>query len=174
MRLRTELAVESVRQRVAGPPRPVVNRTATATRSVAETALKQAVTSGLGNATEAANRRWFGEALGAIPAGLPVAPVPGYWYATVNVWTVEVRGQYARFAVGAPRGPPDESISYVREEATVRLDWDGDGDRERIGRTTPVSFETETAIAVVVPPGPPGVGDRDGNRDESSPGWSAG
>ncbi|NEU57538.1 hypothetical protein [Halorussus sp. MSC15.2] len=174
VRLRAELAVESVRRSVAGPPRSQVNRTGTATRSVAKTALKQAVTTGLGNATEVASKRWFGEVLGAVPAGLPVAPVPGYWYATLNVWTVSVRGQYARFAVTAPQGPPGESVSYVRESATVRLDWDDDGESEVVGRTTPVSFETETTVVVVVPPGPPGVGDRDGNRDETSPGWSSG
>ncbi|UPV73313.1 hypothetical protein M0R89_12240 [Halorussus limi] len=171
VRLRAELAVESVRERVAGPTRSTVNETASVTRQVARTALKQAVASGLANATEVASKRWFGEALGAVPAGLPVAPVPGYWYATLNVWSVEVLGEYARFAVSAPQGPPGESVTYVRESATVRLDWDGDGESEVVGRTTPVGFETETVVAVVVPPGPPGVGDRGGNRDETSPGW---
>ena len=170
--LRAELAVESARESVAGPPRETVNGTASVTRQVAETALKQAVTTGLANATELASERWFGEVLGAVPAGLPAAPVPGYWYATLNVWSVDVRGEYARFAVAAPRGPPGESVVYVREKGTVRLDWDGDGQREVVGRTTPVAFETETVVVVVVPPGPPGVGDRGGNRDETSPGWS--
>ncbi len=170
--LRTELAVESARGSVGGPPRETVNETASVTRQVAETALKQAVTTGLANATELASERWFGEVLGAVPAGLPVAPVPGYWYATLNVWSVDVRGEYARFAVAAPQGPPGESVVYVREAGQVEEDWDGDGERELLGRTTPVSFETETVVVVVVPPGPPGVGDRDGNRDETSPGWS--
>ncbi|WP_137283344.1 DUF7286 family protein [Halorussus salinisoli] len=174
VRVRTELAVESVRQGVAGPPRSEVNGTATVARNVAKSALKDAVAAGLGNATEVASERWFGGVLGAVPAGLPVAPVPGYWYATVNVWTVSVRGEYARFAVSAPQGPPGESVVYAREEATVRLDWDGDGEQEVVGHTTPVSFETETTVVVVVPPGPPGVGDKDGNRDETSPGWSWG
>ncbi|UPV99343.1 hypothetical protein M0R88_12510 [Halorussus gelatinilyticus] len=172
VRLRAELAVESVRETVSGPPRETVNQTASVTRRVARTALKQAVVTGLGNATELASKRWFGEVLGAVPAGLPVAPVPGYWYATLNVWSVEVRGEYARFAVSAPQGPPGETVVYVREEKSVRVDWDGDGDRELLGRTTPVGFETETVVVVVVPPGPPGVGDRGGNRDETSTGWS--
>jgi len=34
-----------------------------------------------------------------------------------------------------------------------------------------VTFETGTVIVVAVPPGPPGVGDVDGTRDERSPGW---
>ncbi|WP_135851652.1 DUF7286 family protein [Halorussus salinus] len=172
VRLRAELAVESARGSVAEIPRETVNETASVTRQVAQTALKQAVTTGLANATELASERWFGEVLGAVPAGLPVAPVPGYWYATLNVWSVDVRGKYARFAVAAPQGPPGESAVYVREAGQVRVDWDGDGERELLGRTTPVAFETETVVVVVVPPGPPGVGDRDGNRDETSPGWS--
>ncbi|WP_128477986.1 DUF7286 family protein [Halorussus pelagicus] len=171
--LRTELAVESVREEVEGPPRSTVNGTASETRNVAKTALKRAVKAGLGNATEVASKRWFGEVLGAVPSGLPVAPVPGYWYATLNVWSVGVEGEYARFAVSAPQGPPGESVAYVRENGTVSLDWDEDGESEVLGRTTPVSFETETTVVVVVPPGPPGVGDRDGTRDETSPGWSS-
>jgi hypothetical protein len=173
VRLRTELAVESVRTEVEGPPRSTVNGTASATRRAAETALKRAVKTGFGDATEVASERWFGEALGAVPAGLPVAPVPGYWYATVNVWSVEVRGEYARFAVSAPQGPPGESVAYVREAGTVEFDWDEDGESEVVGRTAPVSFQAGTTVVVVVPPGPPGVGDRDGTRDETSAGWSS-
>ncbi|WP_276300565.1 DUF7286 family protein [Halorussus lipolyticus] len=172
--LRAELAVEATSRTVEGPPRSAVNQTTTVTQRLAENALKQAITSGLGNATELASKRWFGEVLGAVPAGLPVAPVPGYWYATVNVWTVEVSGQYARFSVSAPQGPPGEEVRYVRENATVRVDVDGDGERDLLGRTAPVAFETGTTVVVVVPPGPPGVGDRGGNRDESSPGWNSG
>ncbi|WP_435179692.1 DUF7286 family protein [Halorussus sp. AFM4] len=174
VRLRAGLALESVRRSVPGPDRSRVNRTGSAVRRVATAELQRAAATGLANATEAASRRWFNETLGAIPAGLPVAPVPGHWYATLNVWTVSVEGRYARFAVSAPQGPPGEPVTYVRESATVRLDWDGDGTVEVVGRTTPVAFETETVVAVVVPPGPPGVGDRGGNRDETSPGWSAG
>jgi hypothetical protein len=170
--LRAELAVEAASRRVEGPRRESVNRTTTAIRRLAETALERAITTGAGNATEYASRRWFGEVLGSVPAGLPVSPVPGYWYATVNVWTVEVSGQYARFAVSAPQGPPGEAVRYVREDAAVRMDADGDGEAELLGRTAPVAFETGTTVVVVVPPGPPGVGDRGGNRDETSPGWT--
>ncbi|NHN58058.1 MULTISPECIES: hypothetical protein [Halorussus] len=174
VRLGADLALESVRRNVTGPRRSQVNRTGSAVRRAVKSELQRAVGSGLANATEAASGRWFNETLGTMPAGLPVAPVPGYWYATVNVWTVSVEGEYARFAVSAPQGPPGESVTYVRERATVRLDWDGDGASEVVGRTTPVEFETETVVVVVVPPGAPGVGDRDGNRDETSPGWSSG
>jgi hypothetical protein len=172
LRLRTELALESASREVGGAPRSVVNRTTSATRSVAEAALKQALSNGLQRGTEEVSERWFGEVLGSTPTGLPVAPVPGYWYATVNVWTVSVEGQYARFAVSAPQGLPGESVTYVREETAVRVDWDDDGERELVGHNAPVSFETETVVAVVVPPGPPGVGDRDGQSNETSPGRS--
>jgi hypothetical protein len=172
VQLRAELAVESARREVDGPPRSEMDATTTTTRSLAERALKDAVKTGLGDATERASDRWFGEVLGSVPAGLPVAPVPGYWYATVNVWQVGLEGQYARFSVRAPQGSPGESVAYVRENETVDLDVDGDGAPERLGRTEPVSFETGTTVVVVVPPGPPGVGDRDGNRDETSAGWT--
>ncbi|WP_157971558.1 DUF7286 family protein [Halorussus litoreus] len=173
LELRVELALEAARREVAGAPESLVNRTTTDARKIARQALKDAVSDGLSNATETAGETLLGEALGAVPAGLPVAPVPGYWYATVNVWTVGVEGQYARFAVRAPDGPPNKSVTYVRESGVVRLDWDGDGEREVVGRTAPVAFETETVVAVVVPPGPPGVGDRDGTREEESSGWSS-
>jgi hypothetical protein len=48
-------------------------------------------------------------------AGLPVAPVPGYWYLTVNVWRVTVRGEWSRFAVRTRRGVPGEELTYVRD-----------------------------------------------------------
>jgi hypothetical protein len=105
---------------------------------------------------------------------MPVAPAPGFWYATVNLWRVEVAGEYARFTVRVPRGTPDDpgaQLHYVREEGTVTLDIDGDGTGERLGRTTRVSFRTGTEVATAVPPGPQGVGDVDGQAREESPGW---
>jgi hypothetical protein len=173
VQVRTRLAVETTRRSVDGPPRSDVNQTGSTARRIASVAAERALGDALENATERVSDRWFGEVLGSVPAGLPVAPVPGYWYATVNVWTISVRGQYARFSVRAPQGPPGEPVVYVRKSATVRLDVDGDGDEEVLGRTEPISFETETVVVVVVPPGPPGVGDRDGNRDERSPGWNS-
>lgn len=151
-----------------------MNRSASATRQVARRAAKRALESGLQNASERASRKWLGETLGATPAGLPVAPVPGYWYATMNVWDVTVHGSYAEFTVRARYGTPETpgaTMAYTRREGSVELDADGDGSAERIGRTSPVSFETGTVVVVVVPPNGPGVGDRDGNADERSSGW---
>jgi hypothetical protein len=113
--------------------------------------------------------------LGAIPTGLPVAPVPGYWYATANVWEVHVRGAYARFTLrtgrGAPPSAPEGTVRYVRDGSTVRLDLDGDGTPERLGRDERVAFETKTVVAVAVPPYRSGVGDVDGNADERAGTW---
>lgn len=113
--------------------------------------------------------------LSSVPAGLPVAPVPGYWYATVNFWYVHVRGAYARFTLRAHWGSPDESagtLEYTRDGEVVALDVDGDGNEDPLGWATRVSFDVETTVAIAVPPGrPEGVGDVDGNVDERSGDW---
>ncbi|MFT4884077.1 MAG: hypothetical protein ACI8U4_001590, partial [Natronomonas sp.] len=112
-------------------------------------------------------KRVLGERLGALPAGLPVAPVPGYWYATANVWYVEAGGEYERFVVRADRGGPAGAVAYIRDGRTVRV-----GPRNaRLGTAERVSVRVSTAIVVVVPPGPRGVGDTDGVADERSSGW---
>ncbi|GAA0519637.1 hypothetical protein GCM10008992_19620 [Halorubrum aquaticum] len=113
--------------------------------------------------------RWMREPNRSIGAGLPVAPVPGYWVATVNAWRVEARGEYPRFTLSGDVGTPNRPFEYVREEATVTVDVGGE--RVELGRTEPVRFETETVVVVAVPAGSPGVGDVDGTRDETSPGW---
>jgi hypothetical protein len=108
-----------------------------------------------------------------LPGGIPVLPTPGLWYAMVNAWHVQVRGSYARFVVRVPRGPPDRlpaDLRYVRENATVAVDVDGDNSPEHLGRNRRLAFEVETVVAVAVPPRPQGVGDV-GERDERSAGW---
>ncbi|MFB6256758.1 MAG: hypothetical protein ABEH58_08570 [Haloplanus sp.] len=129
-------------------------------------------------AAEAGSRlksRYTNGSLGEVTAGLPVAPMPGYWYATVNVWDVTVRGAYARFSLrtrrGAPPTTPGGTMRYVRDGSTVRLDADGDGTTERLGRDERVAFETGTVVAVAVPAGGGGVGDVDGNTDERAGTW---
>ncbi len=156
-------------------PSSLVNRTAATTRAVKHAAVRAAAEEGLGRGVDGIRRRWGGESGRWVPAGLPVAPVPGYWYATVNVWQVSVRGQYARFAVTARQGPPGglrPSVTYVRDGEAVSLDVTGDGTPERLGRAAEVSFRTGTTVLVVVPPNGRGVGDVDGTADERSPGWS--
>jgi len=132
------------------------------------------VAGGLESATERTVRRATGRALSNFPLGIPITPPPGLWYATVNVWHVEVRGEYPRISVRVPRGSPDRAggeFVYVRTDSPSRLDVTGDGSPELLGRSTRVSFDTRSDVVVAVPAGPRGVGDVDGQRTEESPGW---
>lgn len=116
----------------------------------------------------------YNTSISSIPAGLPIAPVPGYWAVTANVWVVNLHGGYERFAVETPRrtpAPGDASLAYVRDGTNVTLDVDGDGAEELLGRSDEVSFDLQTAIVVVVPAGGTGVGDVGGKLRERSPGW---
>lgn len=88
----------------------------------------------------------------------------------MNVWHVSVRGRYERFEVRIRRGLPGNRLSYVRDGGSVRIDVDGDADRELLGRADRVAFETGTTVLVVVPPNGRGVGDTDGQMVEMSPG----
>jgi len=154
--------------------RSVVGDAATLARDVGHALAEHALSEAGAVAAEKAAKRLGAADLGAVPAGLPLAPVPGFWYATANAWSVSVRGSYARFVVradgGSPVGPGD-GTAYVREDESVAFDADGDGDAERVGRNERVAFEVEATIGVVVPAGPRGVGDVDGNADEQSAGW---
>jgi hypothetical protein len=165
----------SLQVRGTWTPQPPTNRTATRTREVTRTALSNAVSTYGPDAVVRAKDRWIGEALGNVPAGLPVLPAPGYWYATTNVWTVTVEGSYGRFAVRTPRATstPGLDETYVRDGDWVALDVDDDGRTERLGRDERVSFSVRTVVVVVVPPNGNGVGDVDGNADERSDGWSS-
>jgi hypothetical protein len=176
-RLRARLHVALVRERRETSTRvtdPFVNETAVRAESLARRATAEFVGRHVDDATDVPEDRWFSAVTAGTPAGLPVAPAPGYWYATVNVWTVEVRGAYARFVVRSPRGGPDavgDRTRYVRDGGVVAVDVDEDGRPERLGRDDPVDFATGTVVAVAVPPGRAGVGDVDGNSDERSTGW---
>lgn len=115
--------------------------------------------------------RAYGSAARTVPAGLPVLPPVAPWVATVNVWQVQVRGVHPSLVVRARgQGRPGPPPSYERDGRPVRLDIDGDGDPDRLGRATRVAFDIETTVLVVVPPGGRGVGDTDGNADERT-GW---
>ena len=116
-----------------------------------------------------------GKTVGSLPAGLPLLPVPGSWYATANAWTVSVQGTYDRFAVRTTRAAPSRAtngtIEYVREDTRVTADIDTDGTPENLGTNQPLSLEARTGVVIVVPPGGTGVGDVDGQAVEESPGW---
>lgn len=128
--------------------------------------------------TAAGKRAWSGATgknVGSLPAGLPLLPVPGSWYATANAWTVEVRGTYDQFAVRSRRAAPGRgtngTVEYVREDTRVRTDIDADGTPEVLGTNRALSLEARTGVVIVVPPGGTGVGDTDGQAVETSPGW---
>ncbi|WP_232687341.1 DUF7286 family protein [Halobacterium zhouii] len=152
----------------------LVGAAARSVRSVGRALAREALTEATGAAAERVVARARRSYASVTPAGLPLVPVPGYWYATFNAWSVSVRGSWARFAVrargGSPVGP-GEGTAYVREEEPVAFDVNGDGDPERVGRNERLSFEVTTTVAIVVPPGPQGVGDVDGQRTETSSGW---
>jgi len=165
LQLRTGLydTLESKRGTVSGP---AVTTLAAGVKDAVGGAVRSKI-------SEVAAER-FNESVTEIPAGFPVAPVPGYWAATTNVWSVTVRGQYARFAVEVPRRTPavgDASLQYVRDGGNATLDLDGDGREEVLGRSSKVTFTSRTAVTVVVPSGGTGVGDVDGNSIEQSKGW---
>lgn len=164
-------AIRAQRVRVS---ETLVDESTTTKRRVVRKAKRKAIKGGVSRAGDAIQNRWFGKTMATVPSGLPVVPVPGYWYATMNVWQVDVGGTYARFSVTASYGTPSEpgaAMTYSRSDETVALDVTGDGSSERLGRSTRLSFETWTAVVVVVPPNGKGVGDTDGNADERSTGW---
>ncbi|MFB6080170.1 MAG: hypothetical protein ABEJ81_04145 [Haloferacaceae archaeon] len=163
LRLSTGRVVRGPRARV---DENLTASTRNAVRDLAGRALYEADASRRGDGTR--RPPWTERALGGVPAGLPVSPVPGYWYATTNVWTVRVRGAYARFFLRTRRGVPGQSLRYVRDGSTVALDVTGDGEPERLGYDERISFETNTTVVVAVPPGG-GVGD--GEANERSSGW---
>jgi len=175
-RVRTRLRVATaatMEDRSVRPPEGPVRDAASGLRTVARSRLKDGVEDGLRGAGDRARKR-LARARTAVPAGVPVTPVPGYWYATANAWQVAVGGRYARFTVRTGRDSPavpGGSVAYSRDGSAVALDVDGDGERERLGRSTRVSFEASTTVLVAVPPGKSGVGDVDGERTEESPGW---
>lgn len=150
-------------------PAGLVDEPTRAAREQTRNELARGVRMGTEAAVANASERWMPENATRVGAGLPVAPVPAYWVATVNAWRVQVRGEYPRFTLTADVGPPGRSFKYVREAGVVTVPVGED--TVQLGVTEPVQFETGTVIVIAVPPGPPGVGDVDGTRDEQSPGW---
>jgi len=105
--------------------------------------------------------------------GFPLIPWPGYWYATLSSWRIQMQGEYARFETTTTTSNPTTSspTTYVRDERPVELEIDGQ--MTSAGRVDPISFNSTTLVVVVVPSaqvlprGSPGIGD--GGGDPS--GW---
>jgi hypothetical protein len=112
------------------------------------------------------------KALGLVPSGLPLLP-PWGWWATLNVWYIEVQGEIPVFTVyDADAEPvPDpvfggRAIAYTRRHEVIR-----DDQGHTIGTNEPVRFSARTGTFILVPPGAQGVGDKAGGWDEKSPGY---
>ncbi|MFB6235434.1 MAG: hypothetical protein ABEH91_08705 [Halopenitus sp.] len=150
-------------------PATLTNDTATRARGIARKTLEAEITRRTEAASASFQERWAPKTIRSVSSGLPVTPVPGYWYATVNAWRVDVAGTYHRFELRANTGPPGQQFRYVREAGAVAVEVGNQS--VLLGHTDPVSFETGTVVVIAVPPGPPGVGDVDGVRTETSPGW---
>ncbi|MFC6872197.1 DUF7286 family protein [Halobellus marinus] len=165
-RIRTALRVdlrrvatsESVRVSQAAVEE-AVSATRKAAEKQAEETAKRATEKGIDRATDGR--------VGGIPAGLPISPTLSPWIATTNVWIIESRGAYGRFAVTTAAG----ETTYVRDGTAVSLDVDDDGSAELLGRNERIDFRVRTVAVVAVPAGGLGVGDRDGNVDERSVAW---
>ncbi len=111
-------------------------------------------------------------ALSLVPSGLPLLP-PWGWWATLNVWYIEVEGEIPVFTVyDADVEPvPDpvfggRAMAYTRRHEVIR-----DDRGQTIGKNEPIRFSQHTCTFIIVPPGPQGVGDKAGGWDEKSPGF---
>lgn len=160
---------QALRDEQALPPAPVTKEVAGTLKKQLGQDLEDTIETGVKTTIDTAKVRILGSQLAQLPAGLPVLPVPGYWIATANVWYVEVGGTYERVAIHADRGNPQGQLVYVREGQTSWIEHNGSS--HRLGTADKISFSATTAVVVVVPPGPRGVGDTDGIMDERSPGW---
>lgn len=110
-----------------------------------------------------------------VPCGLPV--LPPNWVCTVNVWEYDVKGAYKIFKVidndnECMFNPylGHEPQVYVRKDERVvhPINTDQDGGLIVIGRNQPILFDFSGYAATIVGPGPKGVGDKVGERDEKS------
>ena len=166
-RIRTALRVELRRVVTSEQVRvseSAVDGAVSSTRKAVEREAKNAAERA---AEDAITRGTKGKVTG-IPAGLPISPTFSPWVATVNVWVVESRGAYGRFAVQTESG----AVTYVRDGTSVALDVDDDGIVEPVGRNERIEFSVRTVAVVAVPAGGLGVGDTDGNADERSVAWA--
>ncbi len=114
----------------------------------------------------------LGRALGAVPSGLPLLP-PWGWWATLNVWYIEVQGEIPAFtAYDADAEAVPDPIFGGRAISCTRRHQEVLDDQGRIlGYDEPIRFSARTGTFILVPPGAQGVGDKTGGWDEKSPGY---
>lgn len=172
-RFRAEASAVHDRSRVRVPA-DLVRAATESARQVSHVVAEEALSEAGAIAGEKAAKRLGAADLGSVPAGFPIVPVPGFWYATANAWSVSAEGSWASFSVTAPGGSPlgeGDGTTYVREDQPVAFDVDGDGEPDRLGSNERLAFEMSATVVVVVPAGPRGVGDVNGEADEQSAGW---
>nr|WP_257298902.1 hypothetical protein [Haloarchaeobius sp. FL176] len=173
LRLRTRTALRTARQSEAARlPQGPVGDASRFLRDRQRSLVSAGAQSALQNGVEGYLNGSSDEEVPHAFSGVPLVPVYS-WVVTTNVWVVEVRGTYPRFAVRADRGTPATpgGFDYSRDGAPVAFDVNGDGTAERVGHADRVAFENSVAVVIGVPPGKQGVGDRNGVADEHTGGW---
>ena len=118
--------------------------------------------------TDTADDRLSAAVVSRLPAGIPISPTLSPWIATVNLWRIEASGQYLRMTLIDPAS----GLRYTRAGQPVRVV--ADDEVQTIGHADRLRLSIDTVIAAAVPPGPPGIGDVEGGRDERSPGFDRG
>lgn len=130
-----------------------------------------------GKAAEKVEKR-LETAMRCVPAGLPL--LPPNWVCTVNIWEYDVKGIYKRFSVVDMDNEcivdpffGHKAQMYVRDDEKIRhpSKVNIDGTPIYLGDNIPIYFAFKGYAATIVGPGPKGVGDKIGGRDEKSPGY---
>ncbi|WP_298683106.1 hypothetical protein, partial [uncultured Methanomethylovorans sp.] len=106
--------------------------------------------------------------------------LPPNWVCTVNIWEYDVKGRYKSFSVADMDNEcivdpfyGHKAQMYVRDNQRVKhpIQKNLDGSSIFLGRNVPIIFSFDGYAATVVGPGPKGVGDKIGGREEKSPGY---
>ena len=109
------------------------------------------------------------------PLGFPILPPSPItpWFITINVWIIEVKGEYKEFKVVDTTDETHfnplighEAQIYIRRHEAIK-----EG-KDTIGENTRLSFDFATGAGSVVPAYQYMVGDTAGGREETSKGWS--
>lgn len=104
------------------------------------------------------------------PSGLPLLPPIAPWFATLNIWTIEVQGRINKFEVQDIDNEvhPDSIFGhgaqvYVRKRGVVE---DPANNNNYVGDNSPIEFSFTTGTFIVVPP--KSIGDIDGKPSGKS------
>ncbi|MFC6756496.1 hypothetical protein ACFQER_07055 [Halomicroarcula sp. GCM10025894] len=81
--------------------------------------------------------------------GMPIIPLPGFWYVSANNYYAHSKGEYARFQV-KPRAPENHiaNTSYVKQPGPVSLEFNGL--RRPVGRVTPIDYSMHYEMPVLM------------------------